>query len=108
MVAESPRGTGEIIGVFRFVRMIHPGATSVVMEVVQESTKRRFALKQLLESHVSAAERKAFAVEGSVGMRLRHPNLTRVREDIRGPGQPYFIMDLFPAIHMKLPIARPS
>src|SRR3954466_444987 len=108
MSAESHSATGEIIGGFRFVRMIHPRATSVVMEVVQESTKRRFALKQLLASHVSSAERKAFAFEAKLGMQLRHPNLVHVHEYIRDPEQPYFIMDLFPAIHMKLPIARPS
>jgi eukaryotic-like serine/threonine-protein kinase len=108
MSAESHSATGELIGGFRFVRTIHPGATSVVIEVVQESTKRRFALKQLLASHVSSAERKAFAFEARLGMRLRHPNLIRVHEYIRDPVQPYFIMDLFPAIHMKLPIARPS
>jgi serine/threonine protein kinase len=100
--------TEEKIGGFKFVRTIHPGATSVVLEVIQESTQRRFALKQLLESQASAAERRAFAFEAKLGMQLRHPNLVRVHEYFRGPGQPYFIMDLFPANHMKLPIARPS
>ena len=38
------------IGGYRYIRTIHPGHTSVVMEVVQESTQRRFALKQLLAS----------------------------------------------------------
>src|SRR4051812_19628858 len=108
MAAETKSATGEQIGGFRFVRMIHPGATSVVIEVIQESTQRRFALKQLLASHVSNAERKAFAFEAKLGMQLRHPNLVTVHEYFRDPEQPYFIMDLFPAIHMKLPIARPS
>jgi eukaryotic-like serine/threonine-protein kinase len=108
MAAETTSATDDRIGGFRFVRMIHPGATSIVLEVIQESTQRRFALKQLLESHVSAAERKAFAFEAKLGMQLRHPNLIRVHEYFRDPVQPYFIMDLFPAIHMKLPIARPS
>src|SRR3954447_23980960 len=90
-------GTGEMIGGFRFVRTIHPGATSVVIEVIQESTKRRFALKQLLASNVSSAERRAFAFEARLGMQLRHPNLVRVHEYIRDPVQPYFVMDLFPA-----------
>jgi len=108
MSSETRSATNEMIGGFRFVRTIHPGATSVVIEVIQESTKRRFALKQLLASHVSSAERRAFAFEARLGMQLRHPNLVRVHEYIRDPVQPYFIMDLFPAIHMKLPIARPS
>src|SRR3954468_17269 len=108
MAAETHSAAGEMIGGFKFVRTIHPGATSVVIEVIQESTKRRFALKQLLASHVSNAERKAFAFEAKLGMQLRHPNLVHVHEYIRDPEQPYFIMDLFPSIHMKLPIARPS
>jgi serine/threonine protein kinase len=97
------------IGGFRFVRTIHPGATSMVMEVVQESTGRRFALKQL--SPVRAedpSERKLFEFEAKLGMELRHPNIIHVHEYIRDPVQPYFIMDLFPSYHLKLPIARPS
>jgi serine/threonine protein kinase len=108
MSTEANFATDEKIGGFRVVRTIHPGATSVVIEVVQESTKRRFALKQLLASRVSAAERKAFAFEAKLGMQLIHPNLIRVHEYFRSGDLPYFIMDLFPAIHMKLPIARPS
>ena len=96
------------IGGFRFVRTIHPGATTAVMEVIQESTKRRFALKQLQAAGVEAAERKAFAFEAKLGMQLFHPNLIRVHEYFRDPYQPYFVMDLFPSIHLKLPIARPS
>jgi serine/threonine protein kinase len=99
----------EKIGGFRYVRTVHPGATSVVLEVVQESTGKRFALKQLLESRaVDSSERKAFEFEGRLGMQLRHPNLIHVHEYFRDPVQPYFIMDLFPSYHLKLPIARPS
>jgi serine/threonine protein kinase len=97
------------IGGFRFVRTVHPGATSVVLEVVQESTGKRFALKQL--SPVRAedpAERRLFEFEAKLGMELRHPNLVHVHEYFRDPVAPYFIMDLFPSYHLKLPIARPS
>jgi serine/threonine protein kinase len=97
------------IGGFRFVRIIHPGATSVVMEVLQDSTGKRFALKQLNASRAEIpSERRLFEFEAKLGMELRHPNLIRVHEYIKDPIQPYFIMDLFPSIHMKLPIARPS
>ncbi len=41
-------------------------------------------------------------------MQLIHPNLIRVHEYFRDPVQPYFIMDLFPSYHLKLPISRPS
>jgi eukaryotic-like serine/threonine-protein kinase len=109
MSAETNTAADDRIGGFRYVRTIHPGATSVVIEVVQESTGRRFALKQLLASrNATGSDRRAFAFEARLGMQLRHPNLIRVHEYIRDPEQPYFIMDLFPAFHLKLPVARPS
>jgi serine/threonine protein kinase len=99
----------ERIGGFKYVRTIHPGATSSVMEVVQESTGRRFALKQLHPIRAEdPSERRLFAYEAKVGTELRHPNLIRVHEYFRDQVQPYFVMDLFPSYHLKLPIARPS
>jgi serine/threonine protein kinase len=97
------------IGGYRYVRTIHPGATSVVMEVLQEGTQRRFALKQLLASRaLDRDEYKAFMHEAKLGMDLRHPNLIKVTELVRDPAQPYFVMELFTGLHLKLPIARPS
>lgn len=97
------------IGGYRFVRTIHPGATSVVLEVLQEATGKRFAMKQLLASRAEdRSERKAFEFEAKLGQQLRHPNLIRVHEYVRDPEQPYFTMDLFQSYHLKLPIARPS
>ena len=53
------------IGGYRYVRTIHPGHTSVVMEVVQEATQRRFALKQLLASRAEEREEyRAFIARG--------------------------------------------
>jgi serine/threonine protein kinase len=109
MATETNVAGDDKIGGFRFVRTIHPGATSVVMEVVQESSGKRFALKQLNPSRAEdPSERRLFEFEARLGMEFRHPNLIRVHEYIKDPIQPYFIMDLFPAIHLKLPIARPS
>jgi eukaryotic-like serine/threonine-protein kinase len=97
------------IGDYRFVRVIHPGATSVVMEVVQEGTQKRFALKQLLASRAEdREERKTFEHEAKIGTEMRHPNLVRVYHYVKDPIQPYFVMELFPSYHLKLPIARPS
>ena len=53
-------------------------------------------------------ERKAFEHEAKIGTELRHPNLVRVYEYVKDPIQPYFVMELFPSYHLKLPIARPS
>jgi serine/threonine protein kinase len=109
MAIETNASGDDRIGGFRFVRTIHPGATSLVMEVLQESTGKRFALKQLSSIRAEdPAERRLFEFEAKLGMQLRHPNLVQVQEYIRDPVQPYFIMDLFPSYHLKLPIARPS
>ena len=78
------------IGEYRYIRTIHPGSTSVVMEVLQESTQRRFALKQLLASRAEEREDyKAFMHEAKLGMELRHANLIRVYELVKDPVQPY-------------------
>jgi serine/threonine protein kinase len=97
------------IGEYRYVRTIHPGSTSVVMEVVQESTQRRYALKQLLASRAEDRDDyKAFMHEAKIGMELRHGNLIRVYELVKDRVQPYFVMELFTGSHLKMPIARPS
>lgn len=97
------------IGGYRYVRTIHPGATSVVMEVLQEGTQRRFAMKQLLASRAEDRdEYKAFMHEAKLGQALRHTNLMRVYEFVKDAAQPYFVMELFTGYHLKLPIARPS
>lgn len=109
MATETGTTGDDKIGGFRYVRTIHPGATSVVMEVLQESTGKRFAMKQLLASRgVDREERKAFEFEAKIGRDLYHPNLVRVHDYFKDAEQPYFVMDLFPSYHLKLPIARPS
>ena len=109
VATDSSTASEDRIGGYRIVRVIHPGATSMVMEVVQEATQKRFALKQLLASRAEDRdERRTFEHEARIGMELRHPNLVRVYEYVKDPVQPYFVMDLFPGYHLKLPIARPS
>ena len=94
---------------YRVVRIIHPGATSTVLEVVQDATAKRFAVKQLLASRArERSERRAFEREAKIGMDLCHPNLIRVHEYVKDPRQPFFVMDHFAGYHLKLPIARPS
>jgi len=106
---DPPVASDDMIGGFRYIRTIHPGATSVVMEVLQESTSRRFAMKQLLISRAGdPSERRTFAFEAKLGMKLRHPNLIQVHQYVPNSVQPYFVMDFFPAIHLRLPIAIPS
>ena len=58
LATEINASSDDRIGGYRYVRTIHPGATSVVMEVLHEGTQRRFALKQLLASR--AADRDEY------------------------------------------------
>ncbi|HMF38544.1 MAG TPA: serine/threonine-protein kinase, partial [Isosphaeraceae bacterium] len=109
MATDSNTVNEDKIGGYRVVRVIHPGATSMVMEVVQDSTQNRFALKQLLASRAEdREERKTFEHEAKTGLEMRHANLVRVFEYVKDPVQPYFVMEYFPGYHLKLPIARPS
>jgi serine/threonine protein kinase len=81
MATETSASGDDRIGGFRFVRTIHPGATSVVMEVVQESSGKRYALKQLSPTRAEdPTERRLFEFEAKLGMQLRHPNLIHVQE----------------------------
>jgi len=97
------------IGGYRFIRMVHAGQNTTVMEVLQESTGRRFVMKQLLASRTgSASERKAFDHEAKLGLTLRHPNLIQVHDYVRSRDQPYFVMDYFPSVHLGLVVAKPD
>lgn len=97
------------IGNYKFVRTLLQGQNSTVMEVVEEGTGRRFAMKQMLVSKSKdPAELKAFITEAKLGMTLKHPNLVGVHELVtKQKGQtPYFVMDYFPSTHMRLILAK--
>ena len=97
------------IGGFRFVRILHQGQNSTIMEVVQESTGKKFVLKQLLpKAAQDSVERKAFAFEAKLGMQLLHPNLIRVHEFYNDKYEPYFIMDYFlSSTHLRMVVGKP-
>lgn len=97
------------IGNYRYVRTLLQGQNSTVMEVVQDGTGKRFAMKQLLPSRAKdPAERKVFELEAKLGRDLQHPNLVAVHEYVRDKVQPYFVMDYFPSTHMRLVLAKPG
>jgi eukaryotic-like serine/threonine-protein kinase len=99
----------ERIGGYRYVRTLQRGQNSLVMEVSQEGSGKRFVMKQLLESRSGdAAERRAFAFEAKLGMQFRHPQLIRVYEYVPDKVQPYFVMDYFQGITLRLVIGRPQ
>jgi serine/threonine protein kinase len=97
------------IGNYRIVRVLQMGQNSVIMEVVQEGSGRRFALKELLESRASdSEERKALAFEAKLGMQFTHPNLIRVHEFVNAKPSPYFVMDYFPGMTLRLVVGKPQ
>jgi serine/threonine protein kinase len=97
------------LGGFRVIRTIHPGVSTMVLEVVQDSTGKRFAIKQLLESRAEdPAERRQFEFEARIGLSLNHPNLVRYHEYIKDPDAPYIVMDFFPGRHLKLAVSKPQ
>lgn len=102
--------TGEDrIGNYRIVRVLQMGQNSMIMEVAQEGTGRRFALKELLESRAGdASERRALAFEAKLGQMFTHPNLIRVHEYVNAKPSPYFVMDYFPGMTLRLVIGKPQ
>jgi serine/threonine protein kinase len=104
-------GTGvrsdDRIGAYRYVRTILPGQNSVILEVVQESSGRHFALKEMLPTRaLEKTDRQVFEIEAKLGMELRHPNLIRVHEFVKDKQTPYFVMDYFPSENMRIIINK--
>jgi serine/threonine protein kinase len=96
------------IGNYRYIRTLHQGQNSSVMEVVDKGG-RRFVMKQLLASKSGvASERRAFEFEAKLGSELRHPNLIKVYEYVKDKTQPFFVMDYFPSTHLRLYVAKPD
>ncbi len=95
------------IGNYKFVRVLLQGQNSTVMEVVQDGTGKKFAMKQMLPSKSEdPAERKLFEFEAKLGMELRHPNLIRVFDFVKDRFQPYFVMEYFPSQHLRLALGK--
>ena len=95
------------IGNYKYLRTLLQGQNSTVMEVVQEGSGKKFAMKELLPSRAQdPAERKVFEFEAKLGMELRHPNLIRVHEYVKDRSRPYFVMEYFPSQHLRLALGK--
>ncbi|MDB5350943.1 MAG: serine/threonine protein kinase [Planctomycetota bacterium] len=107
MSTDTHVGGEEKIGNYKYVRTLLNGQNSTVMEVVQDNTGKRFAMKQMLSSRAeNKDERKIFELEAKLGMELRHPNLIRVYDFVRDRHQPYFVMEYFPSQHLRLALGK--
>lgn len=95
------------LGRYNYVRTLLQGQNSTVMEVVEDGTGKRFAIKELLPSLADDPnERKLFEFEARLGMELRHPNLIRVVEYVKNRKRPYFVMEFFPSSHLRLMLGK--
>jgi serine/threonine protein kinase len=97
----------EIIGGYRLQKLMHPGQTSQVWEVVEVSSHRHFAMKLLLPEKAGQAEnRRMLLHEANVGIKLTHPNIIKIVTVNKDPKQLYFVMEYFPAGSLKLRVVR--
>ena len=96
------------VGKYKVARVLSLGQASEILEVVQDGSSKRFALKQLLASRAAeSSERRAFEHEAKLGMDLSHPKLIRVYEYVKDKERPYFVMEYFQSMHLRLPIGKP-
>ena len=97
------------IGNYRIIRVLQMGQNSMILEVAQEGSGKRFALKELLSSRGDdPAERKALVFEAKLGQEFTHPSLIRVHELVNDKRQPYFVMDYFPGMTLRLVVGKPQ
>lgn len=95
----------EIIGGYRLQKLMHPGQTSQVWEVVEVASHRHFAMKLLLPEHAAKAElRGQMMHEAKVGQKLSHPNVIRIVAIGQSIANPYFVMEYFPggSLHARM------
>ena len=80
---------------YDFVRELGRGGQAVVYEAIQKATKRKVAVKILLEGPYAAkAAQKRFEREIEIIANLQHPNVVEVFEaGVTPTGQHYFVME---------------
>jgi serine/threonine-protein kinase len=100
----------EIIEGYRVVNTLATGQNSQVLEVVEVSSHRHFAMKILLpEKAKDVPAKRLLTYEAQVGKELSHPNIVRIHNfgyDKKHANIPFFVMELFPAGSLKLRIVR--
>ena len=100
----------EIIEGYRVVNTLATGQNSQVLEVVEVSSHRHFAMKILLwEKREDKESRKLLEYEANVGKELTHPNVIKIHKPValtKGDKVPFFVMEFFPAGSLKVRIQR--
>ena len=79
---------------YKVIRELHRGGQGVVYVAIQESTKRKVALKVMLEGpFASSATKRRFEREIELAASLRHPNITPVFDSGIAAGRYYYAME---------------
>lgn len=93
--SESRTPPTHLIDGYEIIREIHRGGQGIVYQAVQKSTKRRVAIKVLLEGpYASEAARRRFEREIELVAGLKHSNIVAVFDSGRtADGRQYCVMD---------------
>ncbi|MGB0717541.1 MAG: serine/threonine protein kinase [Phycisphaerae bacterium] len=80
---------------YHVLHELHRGGQAIVYQAVQQSTKRKVAIKILLDGkHASPAARRRFEREVELVAQLKHPNIISIFDSGRtDDGYDYCIMD---------------
>src|SRR5262245_30635203 len=91
---------GEYIGGYQIRSVLNTAQdqSSQILEVVEPTSHRHFAMKLLLpEAAADAAQRRFLFNEAEIGIKLSHQNVVRIFKVNRARDTPHFIMEFFPA-----------
>ncbi|MFH1418882.1 MAG: serine/threonine-protein kinase [Planctomycetota bacterium] len=79
---------------YKIIREIHRGGQGVVYQAIQESTKRKVAIKVMKEGpFAGSSDRARFDREVHVLGQLNHPNIVAIHDTGSAAGSFFFVMD---------------
>jgi predicted Ser/Thr protein kinase len=79
---------------YRVLKEIHRGGQGVIYQALQESTKRKVAIKVMREGPFAGpGDRARFDREISILSQLNHPNIVAIHDTGQVTGVHYFVMD---------------
>lgn len=83
---------------YEITREIHHGGQGVVYQAIQHSTKRKVAIKVLLEGpYASRSSKRRFEREIDLIASLKHPNIVSIFDSgVTTDGRQYYVMDYVP------------
>jgi non-specific serine/threonine protein kinase/serine/threonine-protein kinase len=97
VAVQPPDLVGKIVGSVRITGVIADGGMGRVYEGVQDSPRRRVAVKVLRPDAVSPERLRRFAFEAEILGRLKHPGIAQIytagTHAIGGVERPYFVME---------------